>query len=587
MATARLTLNSSQRAAVSHDGHVSLSACPGSGKTRVIVEKLLRCVGVLEGGVRRAACITYTNSAVAEIESRLYRFGGSDIEEYVDVGTIHSFCLNAILQPYHHLLPELELGYTVTSPDCEWFQDTVRRIGRHHNLRAWVNDRFSGIQRQPDGSLFVPDGIPIPAANELCEDLVLDCRISLSDILFYSLQILVKFPYVGRSVSSKYRWLVIDEFQDTTWTQVEIFKEIHKFRRTEFFIVGDPNQSILSFAGARKALMDQFSIHIGARSDIVLNGNYRSSEKIINLAERLYQLTPPMVAVGKHRRCPIEPSYIQTHTPFHCLWDYFLPALDEYRIDLGKAAVLAPWWFTLFKLGRQLRDRNVPIVGPGARPYKGNLLFAQFAEAVGAYLSGFDADQYSRLRRAFFWLVLNAVGSPDWRIYSFGGKRVLAKLVAVAKDCKKQDELAIGFLNLFASKVGNILVSEGYVPESNKALIMESAQMMVSGIRENLPNPNTASVDFLAMFARPAECLQLLTMHGAKGREFDAVAVVDVHDDKVPHWSADASGVEEAKRLMYVTATRARRLLMYFSDTSEPKNAPSRFLGDQGLRLLV
>ena len=110
--------------------------------------------------------------------------------------------------------------------------------------------------------------------------------------------------------------------------------------------------------------------------------------------------------------------------------------------------------------------------------------------------------------------------------------------------------------------------------------------MMISGIETNLPDSMNISVDFLAMFARPKECLQLLTMHGAKGREFDAVAVVDVHDNKVPHWSAEGAEIEEAKRLIYVSSTRARKFVMFFSDTSNPRNVPSRFLGATGLQVV-
>ena len=326
--------------------------------------------------------------------------------------------------------------------------------------------------------------------------------------------------------------------------------------------------------------------HIGAKSDIVLNGNYRCSQKIVDVSERLYRLKPQMVAVGEYRRYPVAPTYARAETPFDCVWDYFLPALDELEIDLGDAAVLAPWWVTLFGLGRRLRERNIPIVGPGARPYKGSSLFAQFSEAIGAYLVSLDADEYARLRRAFFWLILNTVGEPDWRVYRFDGKRVLARLVSAARECKMQDESAVGFLDKFVSQVGKVLVSEGYIPEDRESLLRESTDLMISGIKTNLTDSMNVSVDFLAMFARPKECLQLLTMHGAKGREFDAVAVVDVHDDKVPHWSAEGAEIEEAKRLMYVASTRGRKFVMFFSDTSKPRNAPSRFLGATGLQMV-
>ena len=180
------------------------------------------------------------------------------MDAYAEVGTIHSFCLNNILRPYHRLLPELTNGYEITSPDCEWFQDLVRETARDHGLSVWTRDRFTGIHRQADNTLFVPQGISLPAARDFCTALASENRISLSDIVFFSFQLVRKFPFVCRDVASRYRWLIVDEFQDTTEIQVEIFKLIHAFRRTDFFMVGDPNQSILGFAGARPDLMDEF-----------------------------------------------------------------------------------------------------------------------------------------------------------------------------------------------------------------------------------------------------------------------------------------------------------------------------------------
>jgi len=84
------------------------------------------------------------------------------------------------------------------------------------------------------------------------------------------------------------------------------------------------------------------------------------------------------------------------------------------------------------------------------------------------------------------------------------------------------------------------------------------------------------------MYACPDENLKLLTLHGAKGREFDAVAIMDLHEGRIPHYrdSENVERVEESKRLMYVGLTRARKVLMYCTDTSDYRNRPTRFLAD-------
>ena len=110
---------------------------------------------------------------------------------------------------------------------------------------------------------------------------------------------------------------------------------------------------------------------------------------------------------------------------------------------------------------------------------------------------------------------------------------------------------------------------------------------MVSSIRQHIDDANNLSVDYLGLFARPRDCIHLLTMHRAKGKEFDAVAVVDMHEGKVPHFkSTQFEQLEETKRLLYVATTRARKLIMYITDSFDARNRPSRYLGPHGINIL-
>jgi DNA helicase-2/ATP-dependent DNA helicase PcrA len=113
---------------------------------------------------------------------------------------------------------------------------------------------------------------------------------------------------------------------------------------------------------------------------------------------------------------------------------------------------------------------------------------------------------------------------------------------------------------------------------------------MIVDIRER-PHGNALTVSDLGIFGRPKECIQLLTVHKAKGREFEAVAVIDAHDGRFPHFNVRniEDGVErqaqydEARRVMYVAGTRAKRVLMFFTDKTHPNNRPSPFLHDINL----
>ena len=103
--------------------------------------------------------------------------------------------------------------------------------------------------------------------------------------------------------------------------------------------------------------------------------------------------------------------------PFELLTDYFLPALEGLKIPLGESAILAPTWFSLFPLGRKLREYGVAVVGPGARPYKRNRLFAPLAEQICGYLIEPKPHALPGIERRLFETVLNATGRPRFNIF--------------------------------------------------------------------------------------------------------------------------------------------------------------------------
>jgi DNA helicase-2/ATP-dependent DNA helicase PcrA len=130
-----MKLTPDQRSAVRCDDNLMLTACPGSGKTRVIISKLIRAIEDVRGTARTVACITYTNAAVHEIESRLRLHIQPGDDSYYDICTIHSFCLNHIFRPFCHLVKGYERGFKVLTPETEQFEKLVKavaeRYGRH------------------------------------------------------------------------------------------------------------------------------------------------------------------------------------------------------------------------------------------------------------------------------------------------------------------------------------------------------------------------------------------------------------------------------------------------------------------------
>jgi DNA helicase-2/ATP-dependent DNA helicase PcrA len=102
--------------------------------------------------------------------------------------------------------------------------------------------------------------------------------------------------------------------------------------------------------------------------------------------------------------------------------------------------------------------------------------------------------------------------------------------------------------------------------------------MKADMVRNNVDVSNL-SLDDLGIYASPQHALKLSSLHNAKGREYSAVAMIDVHEGKIPHYmSKKTHEIEEAKRLFYVGITRAKRVLLYITDDTERRNGPTRFL---------
>ncbi len=578
----KLTLE--QKTAINYSGHVILVACPGSGKTRAIIAKLLRCVDAVRDTPRRVACITYTNAAVYEIEHRVRMFGSTGDEELCDVSTIHAFCLNNILRHYYWKSEDYKDGFLVCPSDSEEYLQVVEYISDKYNIDSYPKQMFDSLNRKPNGEPITPSGISNAAAIEFWEELRKRGFIDFCNIVYYSYCLLRDEPSLRANVAARFATILIDEFQDTSRLQVEILSLLSNEGVSELFMVGDPEQSIYSFAGAERNLMLQFAKSVGAKQ-FSLSGNFRSSTPIIQCAETLIPRKPKMFAAGVASKFNESPSYEHFSTNFTAITEGFLPLIDALGIALGDAAILSPTWYELLPLARELREYGIPIVGPGARPYKKRHLFASLAEQVCAYIEEQDPSMIASAERELFFLLQNVTGKANFHIFTFNGRRVLFRLLSEGKMLRDKYEGAEDWLIAVSQRYADILHTEGLMPQESIPMLRESAKAMLLDMKDKKIDVANLTLNDLGIFANPVRNLKLLTMHGAKGREFGAVAIIAALDGMVPYHNyfneLTVDGLEESRRLFYVSITRAKRLLMIF--TRDDKRTPSRFISELGL----
>lgn len=581
-----MKLTDQQREASRHVGHAVITACPGSGKTRTIIAKVLSCIDELTGTPRKVACITYTNTAVYEIENRIRASGVANDDGCYEVSTIHAFCQANILGKYHWMTEAYKNGYTVLPSDHDIYSRIVNEIGESYGLNAYVRSQFELLGRNPDGTP-ISGVVPEEAALAFWDELQIHGYIDFCNIIYYSYRIVSQNPSIAHNLSCRFAYILVDEFQDTSALQVELLCLIHNVGHTTFFLVGDPEQSIYRFAGAERELMDGFSQAIKA-TGFPVSGNFRATQPLVDHAERLIPRHPPMLSVST--KPAFNPSVFYEHTQdnFVAMTDYFLPFLEANGIRYGNAAVLAPNWYILRPLGKQLREYSIPVVGPGARPYKRKYLLGRIAEQVCAYIEGRAPEILHQAEKELFMIASELTGRPAFQIFSYQGMRIVHRLIREGEISRQAHEGAADWLNVVANGFEEILIEEGVIPASYEGCFTKSKDEMLAEMEVQRVDVANMRLADLGILADPRKNMKLISMHGAKGREFEAVAIICAHDGLVPFHNQynplTAEGLEEARRLFYVAMTRAERALWIFSSPNYRDLPPTRFLSEIGIQ---
>ena len=137
----------------------------------------------------------------------------------------------------------------------------------------------------------------------------------------------------------------------------------------------------------------------------------------------------------------------------------------------------------------------------------------------------------------------------------------------------------VAWLEAAARTFSQILIDEEYLNSQEDDLFAISVEQMKADMRNNRVDLANLTTSDLGIYANPDTALKLSSLHNAKGREYSAVAMIDLHEGRIPFYRADTEAeIEEAKRLFYVGVTRAKQFLLYVTDNSSQNNKPTRFL---------
>ncbi|HBQ2304079.1 TPA: UvrD-helicase domain-containing protein, partial [Klebsiella pneumoniae] len=345
--------------AVRWDGHLLLTACPGSGKTKTLVSKLcyiLEHKELFKVGKKKIIALTYTNIAADTILERIMSFGIDS--DSLWIGTIHSFCLNWIIKPNMDRIPRLRKGFCVIDEhEKESLIDEIKgryELSIHDKVNTALNLNFKPLYQlgQKEHSVVMEYHTYLNSNRLIDFDLILNL----------SCRLLEKYDLLCERLSLLLRYILVDEYQDTSHIQYEILRLIVTKKNTIVSLIGDKEQAIYTGLGAvvkdRCELMDFFELD--GLAEMRLTGCFRSSQSIIDFYSK-YKDEPYKIhslsACNEFKSVVVTESAID----FTQLSSYISSVIKthlEQGTPPNEIAVLCPGWFDVIKLSNEIISLN-------------------------------------------------------------------------------------------------------------------------------------------------------------------------------------------------------------------------------------
>ncbi len=627
-------LNPPQRQAVQHgEGPLLVLAGAGSGKTRVIVHRIVWLIRERRVPPWQILAVTFTNKAAGEMRERVERLlGGGEIPQ---VATFHSTCAR-ILRRDSGLLG-FNANFTIyDDKDSERLLKAIMAEleidEKRYPLRGFsaAIDDCKNSGRLPDELVSTtPDGARLAKVYRLYQERLLKSNaLDFGDLMLQTVRLFEQFPEVLSRYRERWQWLLVDEYQDTNPIQYLLIRLLAGERRN-LCVVGDDDQSIYRWRGADIRNILDFERDFPGVTVVKLEQNYRSTQTILGAAGAV-------VAKNRGRKG----KTLWTDNPagdkliYRRLEDeraearFVCREIERYVRGGGDLRDVA----VFYRTNAQSRAVEDTLVADGI-PYHmvGGMRFYERLEIKDllAYLKVLDnrADEVALRRiinmptrgigQATVDRISELAAGQELSMYDALQEAAQSSLLATGARSKVADFARLleklralaGELTL-AELAAKVMEESGYAPRLREERSDEAAdrlanlqELLVAMEQFSGSNPDAGLSAFLEQVAlvsdleRTAagrESATLMTLHAAKGLEFPVVFMVGMEERLFPHVRAldDPEQMEEERRLCYVGMTRARERL-YLTNARRRRifgqdqyNPPARFLGDIPRELL-
>ena len=608
-----MSLNHAQTEAVAHNkGPCMVLAGPGSGKTLTIAKRIEYLIMKHKVRPEEILVITFTKYAAWEMKNRTRSICGPS-SYAVTFGTFHGIYYGILKWAYRlnqsNLLSDEEKYRILREilPGIDWDQEPEA-----DEEKDYLQELAIEIGNVKNNCKDIEEYEPVKYTTEKFRKLYRTYeetkkkyrKIDFEDMLIQCRDLFMKRPDILKKWQEKFQYILVDEFQDVNQAQYDVVRMLAA-PQDNLFVVGDDDQSVYGFRGAKPGIMMEFMKDYPKARQILLDVNYRSSGYIVKGALRV---------IGNNKirfekkieafRKPDETVHVQEVKDPVQEAEYVLERIREYRekgVSYTEMAVLYRTNVDARAMSELMTEYQIPFVmkehlnniyehfialdmisylrlsqGEYDRKY-----FLQIANRPNRYLTRESMKtgnvSYESLRRYYRdkdWMV-DRIDQLEWDMKMICDKTPYAAIQYIRKRMGYDEFLKeyaayrkISSEDLFAVLEEIWQNSKGYGTIKEWFEHIESYGKMLK--EQNKKNGEKEGVN-------------LMTMHAAKGLEFDTVFVIEANEGSCPYKKAIADEeIEEERRLFYVAMTRAKRKLVisYVKEKNGKDLLPSRFVSE-------
>ena len=607
------TLSAAQQEAVRHkDGPMLVLAGPGSGKTRVITCRIQYLIEKHKISPGEILVVTFTKAAAREMKERFLKLTGSDFTQ-VSFGTFHAVFFGILKHAYGFRADQI----VRQEQQYEYLRDMVRRLKLEiEDEGEFFSDLLGEISRVKNDRLNLAEyhasSCEIKAFRTIFENYQERLKrarlLDFDDMMVYCHELFTQRPDILAAWQKRYRYILVDEFQDINQLQYDIIRMMAA-PANNLFVVGDDDQSIYAFRGSKPDLMLHFPEDYQGTKQVLLEMNYRSAPEIVKhslcLIRQNEKRFKKNLTAKKESGPPIVAHVFQNHEEqLDCIVDK-IRVYHENGGRYGDIAVLFRTNLQASGLVEKLMERNVPFQIRDRLPniyehWIAKHIFAYIRMALGSRKRSDFLQIMNRPKRYLSRDVLEEETVCFEELYKLYDDKswIIERLEKLEYDLRMLSRMKpFGAIHYIRHVVGY----EDYLKEyaEYRGIKADEYLEVYEEIQEQARRFQSFSEWFAYIeeyqeeikrqAAQQTSCqdgVVLSTMHSSKGLEYRIVFIADANEGITPYKKAVLpEEIEEERRLFYVAMTRAKELLYIFAvkERYGKKQAVSRFYRETGV----